>query len=50
MFHTRTIHDVYSINMIVQQQHSLIIKPYETYVKKGGQIFSLMRLQTIVKT
>ena len=33
MFHTRTINDVYSMNMIVQQKASLIIQPNETFIK-----------------
>ena len=33
MFHTRTINDVYSMNMIVQHQESLIIQPNETFIK-----------------
>ena len=33
MFHTRTINDVYSMNMIVQQKDSLIIQPNETFIK-----------------
>ena len=33
MFHTRTINDVYSMNMIVQHKGSLMIQPNKTFIK-----------------
>ena len=33
MFHTRTINDVYAMNLIVQHKESLIIQPNVTFIK-----------------
>jgi hypothetical protein len=33
MFHTRTLNDLYSMNMIVQKKDSIIIQPNEAYIK-----------------